>query len=38
MRPIAPAEPFQMAFGAVYIQQRLGVSDREAVALITDSP
>jgi IS5 family transposase len=27
-----------MAFGAVYIQQRLGVTDRETVALITESP
>ena len=34
----APAKPFQMAFGAVYIQQRLGVTDREIVALITESP
>ena len=34
----APAKPFQMAFGAVYIQQRLGVTDRETVALITESP
>jgi hypothetical protein len=28
-----PAKPFQMAFGAVYIQRRLGVTDRETVAL-----
>jgi len=34
----APAKPFQMAFGAVYIQRRLGVTDRETVALITESP
>jgi IS5 family transposase len=34
----APAKPFQMAFGAVYIQQRLGVTDRETVQLITESP
>jgi len=34
----APAKPFQMAFGAVYIQQRLGVTDRETVELITESP
>jgi hypothetical protein len=27
-----------MAFGAVYIQQRLGVTDRETVELITESP
>jgi len=34
----APAKPFQMAFGAVYIQQRLGVTDQETVELITESP
>ncbi|MFM7087698.1 MAG: IS5 family transposase [Cyanobium sp.] len=34
----APAKPFQMAFGAVYIQRRLRVTDRETVALITESP
>jgi len=34
----APAKPFQMAFGAVYIQQRLRLTDRETVALITESP
>lgn len=34
----APAKPFQMAFGAVYIQRRLGVTDRETVELITESP
>ena len=34
----APAKPFQMAFGALYIQQRLGVTDRETVELITESP
>jgi len=34
----APAKPFQMAFGAVYIQQRLGVTDRETVELIRESP
>ena len=27
----APAKPFRMAFGALYIQQRLGVTDRESV-------
>lgn len=27
-----------MAFGAIYIQQRLGVTDRETVELITESP
>lgn len=37
-KPGAPAKPFQMAFGAVYIQQRLGVTDRETVELITESP
>jgi hypothetical protein len=34
----APAKPFQMAFGALYILQRLGVTDRETVELITESP
>jgi len=34
----APAKPFRMALGALYIQQRLGVSDREIVELITESP
>ncbi len=34
----APAKPFQMAFGALYIQQRLRLTDRETVALITESP
>jgi hypothetical protein len=34
----APAKSFQMAFGAVYIQQRLGLTDRETVELITESP
>lgn len=34
----APAKPFRMAFGALYIQQRLGVTDRETVELITESP
>ena len=34
----APAKPFQMAFGAVYMQQRLGVTDRETMELITESP
>ncbi len=34
----APAKPFQMAFGALYIQRRLGVTDRETVELITESP
>jgi hypothetical protein len=34
----APAKPFRMAFGAVYIQQRLGVTDRETVELIMESP
>jgi hypothetical protein len=27
-----------MALGALYIQQRLGVTDRETVELITESP
>ena len=34
----APAKPFRMAFGALYIQQRLGLTDRETVELITESP
>ena len=34
----APAKPFRMAFGALYVQQRLGVTDRETVELITESP
>jgi len=34
----APAQSFRMAFGALYIQQRLGVADRETVGLITESP
>ena len=33
----ATAKPFQMAFGALYIQQRLGVTKR-GVELITESP
>ena len=34
----APAKPFQMAFGAVYIKRLLGVTDRETAELITESP
>ncbi|QPN71097.1 IS5 family transposase [Synechococcus sp. CBW1108] len=34
----APAKRLQIAFGALYIQQRLGVTDRETVQLITESP
>lgn len=34
----APAKPFRMAFGALYIQQRLGLTDRDTVELITESP
>ena len=34
----APAKPFRIAFGARHIQQRLGVTDRETVELITESP
>lgn len=33
----SPAKPFQMAFGAVYIQRRLDVTDRETMNLITES-
>ncbi len=34
----ALVKPFQLAFGAVYIQRRLGMTDRETVGLITESP
>jgi hypothetical protein len=34
----APAKSFRMAFGALYIQQRLGITDREVVELIMESP
>jgi hypothetical protein len=34
----AQAKPFRMVFGAIYIQQRLGVIDRETVQPITESP
>lgn len=34
----APVKSFQMALAAVYIQQRLGVTDQETVELITESP
>ena len=34
----SPAKPFRMAFGVVYIQQRLDVVDRETTDLITKSP
>jgi IS5 family transposase len=34
----APAKSFRMAFGALYIQQRLGITDRETVELIMESP
>ena len=34
----APAKPFQMAFGVVYIKRLLGVTDREMAELITESP
>jgi hypothetical protein len=37
-KPGAPTKPFLMAIGAVYIQRRLGVSVRETVQLITESP
>lgn len=33
-----PIKSFQMALAAVYIQQRLGVTDQETVELITESP
>ncbi len=34
----APAKSFRTAFCAFYIQQMLGVTDRETVELITESP
>jgi len=34
----APAKPFRMTFGALYIQQRLGDTDRGTVELIAKSP
>jgi IS5 family transposase len=34
----APAQPFRMSLGALCIQRQLGVTDRETVALITESP
>ncbi len=34
----APAKPFRMTFGALYIQQRLGDTDRGTVELIAESP
>jgi hypothetical protein len=34
----APAKLFRMAFGALYIQQRPGITDRETVELIMESP
>jgi hypothetical protein len=33
-----PANPFRMAFGPLYIQQRLRVTDLETVELTTESP
>ena len=37
-KPAALAKLFRMALGALYIQQRLGVTDQETVELITESP
>ena len=37
-RQVPPTKRFWMALGALYIQQRLGVTDRETVELITESP
>jgi transposase, IS5 family len=34
----APAKSFRMAFGALYSQHRLGITDRETVDLIMESP
>ena len=34
----APAKPFRMALGALYIKERLGITDRETVQQITENP
>jgi transposase, IS5 family len=34
----APAKPFRMALGALCIQQRLGLTDRDTVEIITECP
>lgn len=34
----APAKPFRMALGAPCIQQRLGLTDRDTVEIITECP
>lgn len=34
----APAKPFRMALGALIIQERLGLTDRETVEQITENP
>lgn len=34
----APAKPFRMALGALIIQEKLGISDRETVEQIKENP
>ena len=34
----APAKPFRMALAALYIKERLGITDRETVQQITENP
>lgn len=34
----APAKPFRMALGALLIQQKLNITDRETVELIRENP
>ena len=34
----APAKPVRLAFGALYIKQRLGLTDEETVDQIRDNP
>ena len=34
----APAKPIRLAFGALFIKQRLGLSDEETVELIRENP
>jgi len=34
----APAKPFRMVLAALCIQQRLGLTDRDTVEIITESP
>ncbi|NBU76758.1 MAG: transposase [Planctomycetes bacterium] len=34
----APAKSVRLAFGAIYIKQRLGLSDKETVLQIQENP